>query len=326
MMNAAKVLLSLMKGKDIVLKSEMIMPSTVLIQIDCDSELAISNHYGIKLQTDKNNRIYYQALDMFLDLLCKYNLKATLFVIGNDLRDHYKCEILNKALQNGHEIANHTYHHPKQLLLCSEDMLIQEIIEADIIINKKLGVKPIGFRTPNFEADSRIIKILNKLDYRYDCSLLATPYLPLFRLIKQRTSSLKSYLGKWEFMLAPNGPYYPREDLIWKTGNQEIGNNVIEIPVSTFPFFRFPCHSSYLLALPGHFRYKILDSLLRWYKALNRPLIYIFHLADIVDNQYLYGTEKELYKSLNDRLFFVETFMKAAESGFYNCTTKEYFD
>lgn len=296
----------------------------VIIQIDCDSEIAISNHYNVSMYDNFNSSNYYNALNIYLDLLRKYNLKATLFVVGADVKDDRKCDILMKAIDNGHEIANHTYNHPKVLMKKSFEGIREEIKLTDEIIKRKLKVTPLGFRAPNFEADLRIIRILSQMGYRYDCSILSTPYLPLIRFVKKKDPMGPGYLGKWEYMFAPKEPYYPSNNKIWMKNKIYNSNSVIEIPVSTFPYFRFPCHSSYLLALPEDTRNKLLQYLVEWYFKKGKTLVYVFHLADLVHKDYLYGTEKKFYDSLDKRLIFVEKILEMVSNLYHSVTTLEY--
>ena len=44
-----------------------------------------------------------------LDLLAKYNAKATFFCIGNNLKSNR--ELAQQILNNGHKIGNHTMNH-----------------------------------------------------------------------------------------------------------------------------------------------------------------------------------------------------------------------
>ena len=46
-----------------------------------------------------------------LDILAKYNVKATFFMVGENIDKHP--EVFDQVLQAGHSIGNHTYHHLK---------------------------------------------------------------------------------------------------------------------------------------------------------------------------------------------------------------------
>lgn len=296
----------------------------VILQIDCDSEIAMSNHYDLSMTNRDSCMNYYYALDKYIDLLHKYHLKATLFVVGADVNNNRKCEILEKAIHHQHEIANHTYHHPKVMGKESFESIRREIATTDDIIKKKLKVVPLGFRAPNFEADLRIIRILRAMGYRYDCSVLSTPYVPLIQLVKNKSARNTEYLGKWECMLAPQKPYYPSETAVWKSDKKILSDTLVELPISTFPYLHFPCHSSYLLALPERIRNKLLRYILSWYLNREQTLIYVFHLADLVNQNDLFGTEKKYYKNLEERLTFVEDFFRQISNTFQSETTIEY--
>ncbi len=59
-----------------------------------------------------------------LDILEKYNIKATFFVIGENV--NYYPEVFQRIVAEGHEIGNHTYSH-KVLTDCNEKDLKEEI-------------------------------------------------------------------------------------------------------------------------------------------------------------------------------------------------------
>ena len=45
-----------------------------------------------------------------LDALKKHNAKATFFVVGHFLES--ASDLVNRMVQEGHTVGNHTYHHP----------------------------------------------------------------------------------------------------------------------------------------------------------------------------------------------------------------------
>ncbi|MFP5115918.1 polysaccharide deacetylase family protein [Bacillaceae bacterium C204] len=77
-----------------------------------------------------------------LDILAKYNAKATFFVAGNKVIRFP--DLLKREVKEGHEIANHTYHHIYGNM--TSEKLSSELEETDKIIKKITGFKPSLFR------------------------------------------------------------------------------------------------------------------------------------------------------------------------------------
>ena len=86
----------------------------------------------------------YQT-DKILALLEKYNIKATFFVVGENVS--YYADVLRREVAAGHEIGNHTYHHTV-LAGCTEDTIHEELYTTAAIIEEVTGQKPTLFRPP----------------------------------------------------------------------------------------------------------------------------------------------------------------------------------
>lgn len=69
-----------------------------------------------------------------LDILKKQEVKATFFVIGKNVEEHP--EIVKRAYEDGHYIANHTYSHKNSLLYKSSQNFAKEIQNTDLAIRK----------------------------------------------------------------------------------------------------------------------------------------------------------------------------------------------
>ncbi|MEG1409908.1 MAG: polysaccharide deacetylase family protein [Terrisporobacter sp.] len=80
-----------------------------------------------------------------LDILYKYNVKATFFVVGKHCNWYSKPLI--RAVKEGHEIGNHTFTHPDISNLSTQDIK-KEIKGCEDIICKLTGEKPTLFRPP----------------------------------------------------------------------------------------------------------------------------------------------------------------------------------
>lgn len=78
-----------------------------------------------------------------LAILAKYDAKATFFVAGNKVKRFP--DILKLEINEGHEIANHTFHHIYNNNITSAK-LAAELEETDKIIQKFTGFKPSLYR------------------------------------------------------------------------------------------------------------------------------------------------------------------------------------
>jgi peptidoglycan-N-acetylglucosamine deacetylase len=80
-----------------------------------------------------------------LEELRQRDLRATFFVIGNKV--NLRPDLLQRTVAEGHEIANHTFTHPK-LSSLSESRVIQELELCQEAVAKAVGEAPVWFRPP----------------------------------------------------------------------------------------------------------------------------------------------------------------------------------
>jgi hypothetical protein len=293
----------------------------LILQIDCDSEYVMQKHYGIPKQ---QGHTYYSALDIYIEKFREAKLKSTLFVVGNDMENKNLHPYIFNAINNNNEIANHSYDHPNRFSEITDERFRIEVQKTNDAVHSAFGLKCKGFRAPNFDINPSHIKILKQEGFHYDCSILSTPYLPIIKLLKGTDVKKSGYMGKLH--LAPRRPYIPCENKIWKSAKSGYNNSIIEIPITTFPYLKFPCHFSHLLAASPKIAVLIMTTLIKWHIKRNEPLIFIFHLTDLVDNKFLFGTELKHYKSLKERLFLLDKFIEMVSNSFDSLTTSEYCD
>lgn len=91
-----------------------------------------------------------------LDILDKYDIKATFFVIGQNAEKHP--EIVSDEAERGHEIANHSYTHPN-LSKIGYEKIKEEIEKTDEIIKKAANITPKLFRPPTGAYSESIVKV-----------------------------------------------------------------------------------------------------------------------------------------------------------------------
>ncbi len=115
-------------------------------------------------------------IEAILELLSEYNIKATFFILGQIAE--VKPELAPLISKAGHEIASHGYSH-RLITSLSEDEFRSEIRKTDQIIEKQTGVKPIGFRAPQWSLSLSktpwAFEILVQEGYLYDSSLNPLP-------------------------------------------------------------------------------------------------------------------------------------------------------
>jgi peptidoglycan/xylan/chitin deacetylase (PgdA/CDA1 family) len=80
----------------------------------------------------------------FLDVLDKYNVKATFFVIGKGTIHKY----LPMIVERGHTIGLHTYSHNYKYIYASEDNFFKDLDEISKLVEEKTGVVSKVIRFP----------------------------------------------------------------------------------------------------------------------------------------------------------------------------------
>lgn len=80
-----------------------------------------------------------------LDLLDRYGIKATFFMVGDNVRKHP--EVFEEVKRRGHSYGNHTMHH-LQGLKESATTFFRDITEADRLIGSTLFRPPHGIISP----------------------------------------------------------------------------------------------------------------------------------------------------------------------------------
>jgi len=93
-----------------------------------------------------------------LEVLKKYDAKATFFCIGKNIESHP--EILKETINQGHTIGNHSYSHSPFFDFFNKNKIIAEIENTDALIETILGKKTTLFRPPYGVTNPSIRKAL----------------------------------------------------------------------------------------------------------------------------------------------------------------------
>ena len=185
----------------------------------------------------------------FLEFLEQRDLKITVFVVGQDAVLEKNDFALGSIAEAGHEIGNHSFHHEPWLHLYTPAQLEREFERSEAAIRAVTGKSTIGFRGPGFSLSNEVLRTLVRRGYKYDCSTFPTFLGPLARayyffrssLSKTEKEDRKALFGNWKDGFQSNQPFE------W-TGESD---DLLEIPVTTMPFFKVPIHISYVLYLGG---------------------------------------------------------------------------
>jgi peptidoglycan/xylan/chitin deacetylase (PgdA/CDA1 family) len=87
-----------------------------------------------------------------LDILKRYGIKATFFVVGNQAEKNP--DILRRIYQEGHAIGNHSYNHVYRELYQSPNTYVSQLRHTDEIIKQVISVRPRISRAPGGSAGS----------------------------------------------------------------------------------------------------------------------------------------------------------------------------
>ncbi len=238
--------------------------ATGIIQVDLDGMRVLLENRNYKDSVREDSIFNREAIYKFLTLFDTYGVKATFFVIGRDLLNDAKKKMVKEIAERGHEIANHSMNHNVNFRNLTSKEKEQEIRDAEEIIGDTVGVRPIGFRAPNFDIDETTLEILEARGYIYDSSIL-----PVYLF------SNKNIHG-----FSPLSPYHPSPENIWKKGHR----GIIEIPVSTVPIIRVPYHSSFVTAAHNfNMGPLVFYTGLFLTKLMRLPLNYVFHVVELAD-------------------------------------------
>lgn len=98
-----------------------------------------------------------------LEVLEKYGVKATFFVIGVNVKNYP--ETLSKIEQCGHEIGNHTYSH-KVLKSKSKEDISEELLKTEKEISKSVDYTTSLVRPPCGLYDEKLVELALENDYK----------------------------------------------------------------------------------------------------------------------------------------------------------------
>jgi polysaccharide deacetylase family protein (PEP-CTERM system associated) len=122
-----------------------------------------------------------ESTQPILDLLDRYQTKATFFVVGEVAEQNPR--LIQSIFERGHEIGCHTFSHTLVWEL-GENLFRQELERFQSVMERILGkIKIKGFRAPCFSIDNRnkwALRVLADFGYQYDASIFPLKINPLY--------------------------------------------------------------------------------------------------------------------------------------------------
>ncbi|MCK4647363.1 polysaccharide deacetylase family protein [Candidatus Pacearchaeota archaeon] len=101
-----------------------------------------------------------EETEKILDLLKKYNAKATFFVWGERIKGREK--IIERMIKEEHEIGNHSYEH-KRLAFKSKDYIEKDLKKLDEKLSQ-FNIKTNLFRPPKLSMFYNLFRVCKKLE------------------------------------------------------------------------------------------------------------------------------------------------------------------
>ncbi len=107
-----------------------------------------------------------------LDILDKYDVKATFFVVYNDEEPY--CDYYKEIVKRGHTLAIHTASHNYKKIYASVDAYLEDFNQIYTYVYEKTGVRPTLFRYPggstnclSYNAGPAIMKEMERRGFTY---------------------------------------------------------------------------------------------------------------------------------------------------------------
>ena len=93
-----------------------------------------------------------------LDLLKEYDAIATFFIVGKKIKASTK-DVLQRAVDEGHELANHSFNHVRMAELTEEE-IVKEYENCQKAVLDAVGVEMYYFRAPFGSVDERVRRLV----------------------------------------------------------------------------------------------------------------------------------------------------------------------
>jgi hypothetical protein len=219
-----------------------------LVSVDLDDIACYHGIHGLAAPAPEQRGVVLErCLPRFVELFAELGVRATFFVIGRDLQEDLRAggrgaSLLRDALAEGHELANHSFAHPYDLVRWPEESMRADLQACDRLL-RELGAEPVGFRAPGYTHTRALLEQVKGLGYTYDSSALPSPPYYLAKLAAIAWYALRGRRSQSQVrgassFLGPRRPYV------------HAGLELRELPMSVTPVVRLPLIGTTLLSGP----------------------------------------------------------------------------
>ena len=111
------------------------------------------------------------STERILDVLEKYNARATFFMVGERVNSETK-HLLDREIQNGCELGNHSYAHPNMKELSLDDGLAQFQMTDDLIAQYNNGQGATVIRFPYGNSTDELLASIGRPSIMWDVDTL----------------------------------------------------------------------------------------------------------------------------------------------------------
>jgi len=247
--------------------------------------------------------ILQEGLPRFLECCARLDVRATLFVVGRDLRRPAFARLIAQAAAAGHDVMSHSFGHAYDLADAAPAALDDDLGRARDAIAAVTGVVPRGFRAPGYTTSDALWGALLRAGFQWSSSVLPSPpYLAARSLVRLRTrvtgGRSASQAGSWRAF----SPLFASPPLPLQ-----------EFPISTA--LGLPWTGTTLALLPDRAADALTTLALHTPRPAHRPLVFELHAADFADGRHLPRAQPDAHVPLADKLRRLErTLMRLAQT------------
>ncbi len=188
-------------------------------------------------------RAWTRGVARFLDLFDRTGVRATFFVVAQDLANPDVQAIFREIVAAGHEVGNHSLTHPYDLSRQSPAAIRAELSTARQLLEQHAGARVVGFRAPGYVLSPALLDAIAETGHVYDSSRFPCPpyqaakalAISAYRLGGKPSGSIAEGPDVWF------GPAAPHAVKV-RSGR------LVELPVAVLPGVRFPFIGTSLIA------------------------------------------------------------------------------
>lgn len=122
---------------------------------------------------DTNEKVIYLTFDAgyengytatILDALKKHDVKATFFLVGNYITS--SPDLVNRMVEEGHNVANHTYSHPNMSNISSSEAFRKELEDLELAFKNVTGMEMTKYyRPPQGKYSENNLKMAKEMGF-----------------------------------------------------------------------------------------------------------------------------------------------------------------